>query len=204
MQGDDSWGGCDSVGTRSLRIGLQPVSQPNTTTLTHQFNPESVESSSDPRSSPISNVLVTSRRSLSLSARLLRYVSEQSKQGQRTVHVEIWMEKEATRVGLCRSPAPAGRNVCKWTVVRAEKQAAWCRQIGSFPRWPWQIGLPTARSTLNSCNFAVFFFKDRAKTCCVGKLKSSSFPQNNFYWKKLRFKKSSVVPNKWLNSFRTW
>ena len=38
------------------------------------------------------------------------------------------------------------------------------------------------------------FLTDRAKICCVGKLKSSSFPQCNFYRKKLRFKKSSVVP----------
>ena len=60
------------------------------------------------------------------------------------------------RVGLRRSPAPAGRNVCKWTVVRVEKQAAWCRQIGSFPWWPWQIGLPTAR-LWTSLTFAVFW-----------------------------------------------
>ena len=65
MQGDDRWACFASVGTRSLRIGLQPVSQPNTTTLTHRLDPESVESSSDPRSSPISNIQVTSRLSLS-------------------------------------------------------------------------------------------------------------------------------------------
>ena len=37
------------------------------------------------------------------------------------------------------------RNVCKWTVVRVEKQAARCRQIGSFPWWRWQTILETAR-----------------------------------------------------------
>ena len=37
------------------------------------------------------------------------------------------------------------RNVCKWTVVRVEKQATRCRQIGSFPWWRWQTILKTAR-----------------------------------------------------------
>ena len=78
----------------------------------------------------------------------------------------------STRVGLRRSPAPAGRNVCKWTVVRVEKQAAWCRQIGSFPWWPWQIGLLTARLWTP---VTLPFLTDRAKLGCVGKLKSSSF-----------------------------
>ena len=100
VQGNDRCACFAGVGTRSLRIGLQPVSQPNTTALkltTTQPRVGGEQLHPDPRSSPVSKVLVTSRQSLSLSTRLLRHVSEQSKQEQRTVHVEIWTEKEANR-----------------------------------------------------------------------------------------------------------
>ena len=55
------------------------------------------------------------------------------------------LNEEKKQIGLRRSPAPASRKVCKWTVVRVEKQAARCRQISSFPWWRWQTILNTAR-----------------------------------------------------------
>ena len=60
-----------------------------------------------------------------------------------SAHEGLNVEKK--QIGLRRSSAPAGRKVCKWTVVKVERQAAQCRQIGSFPWWRWQTILKTAR-----------------------------------------------------------
>ena len=126
----------------SLRINFR-VSKPSTMILKLT---KAAARPPDPRSSPIPKFLVTPCQSLSLSTWLLYLVSKQSKQGQCTVHNED-LNGEKKQIGLRRSPAPppAGRNVCKWTVVRVEKQAARCRQIGSFPWWQWQTIFKTAR-----------------------------------------------------------
>ena len=140
-EGDETCACFVSFGPGSLRIGLQRVSKPSTTNLKLT---KATARPSDPRSTPILNFLVTSCQSLSLSAWLLRLVSEQSKQGQCTVRTKIRTEKKK-QIGLRRSPEPAGRNVCKWIVVRVKKQAARCHQIGSFPWWRRQTILKTAR-----------------------------------------------------------
>ena len=157
MQGDDRCACFASVGTRSLRIGLQPVSQPNTTAVkltTTQPWVDGKQLHPDPRRSPISKILVTSRQSLSLSTRLLRRVSEQSKQGQHPVHVEIWTEKDANRPS---SISGTGRSECmQMNRCQGGKAVHSVPSNRLFPMVTVTNWSPN-RSTLNSCNFAVFW-----------------------------------------------
>ena len=94
-----------NFGPRNLRIGLQRVSKPSTTTLKLA---KATAHPPDPQSSPILKFLVTSCQSLSLYTWLLRLVSEQSKQGQCTVRMKIRTEKRSKSAFLDLRHRPVG------------------------------------------------------------------------------------------------
>ena len=175
-------------------IDLQPVSQPNTTALkltTTQPWAGGKPLHPDPRSSPISKVLVTSRQSLSLSTRLLRHVSEQSKQGQRTVHVEISTEKEANRhssiFGTGRSECMQ-MNRCQGGKAARLMPSNWLFPMVTVTNWS------PNRSTLNSYNFAVFW-RIELIFLALESWRVPLFYSIIFIGKSWGLKKSSVVPS---------
>ena len=105
VEGDETCACFASFGPRSLRIGLQRVSKPSTTTLKLT---KATTHPPDPRSSPIPKFLVTSCQSLSLSTLLLRFVSEQSKQGHCTVRMKIGKEKRSKSAFVDLRHRPVG------------------------------------------------------------------------------------------------
>ena len=94
------------VGQRSWRIGLQRFYKPSTMTLKLT---KAAARPPDPRSSPIPKFLVTSCQSLSLSTWLLRLVSEQSKQGQCTVHMKVRTKKRSKSAFVDLRHRPVGK-----------------------------------------------------------------------------------------------
>ena len=105
VEGDETCACFASFGPRSLRIGLQRVSKPSTTTLKLT---KATAPAPDPRSSPILDFLVTSCQSLFLSTLVLRLVSEQSKQGQCTVRMKIRTEKRSKSAFVDLRHRPVG------------------------------------------------------------------------------------------------
>ena len=108
MEGKETCACFAIVGPRSLRIGLQRFSKPSTTTLKLT---KAAARPPDPRSSPIPKFLVTPCQSLFLSTWLLRLVPEQSKQGQRTVHMhmKIWTKKRSKLAFVDLRHRPVGK-----------------------------------------------------------------------------------------------
>ena len=133
-----------SFGLRSLRIGLQRVSKPSTTTLKLT---KATARPPDPWSSPIPKFLVTSCQSLSFGA-WLRLLSEQSKA---SAHEDPNGGKK--QIGLRRSPAPTSECM---QMNRCQGRKA-SRSVPSNRLFPMVTVTNDSqnRSTLNSCNFAV-------------------------------------------------
>ena len=137
VEGDETCVCFASFGLRSLRIGLQRVSKPSTTTLKLT---KATARPPDPRSSPISGNIMPivifghMAPSSCVRTKLTRPVhsAHEDPNGERSKSAFVDLRHRR-------------RNVCKWIVVRVEKQAARCRQIGSFPWWRWQTILKTAR-----------------------------------------------------------
>ena len=139
VEGDETCVCFASFGPRSFRIGLQPVSKPSTMTLklTKQLHV--------PRTHGVrqfQNFWYHANRYLWAHGSFVLCPNKANKASAQCA----WRSerrKEANRPSSISWHRR--RNVCKWTVVRVEKQAARCRQIGSFPWWRWQTILKTAR-----------------------------------------------------------
>ena len=126
VEGDETCACFASFGPRSLRIGLQRVSKPSTEVdQSSCTSPGPTEFAHSKISGNIMPIVIFEHMAPSSCVR--------TKQTRPVHSAHEDLNREKKQIGLHPSPALAGRNVCKRTVVRVEKQAALCRQIGSFP-----------------------------------------------------------------------